>query len=173
MFFDGWYPLLRVLVVGTCLYFGLIVILRASGKRTLSKMNAFDFVITVALGSTLAAALLTEEVSLAAGLLGLALLIGLQYALAWLSVRSRTVRRLIKSQPRLLYHRGEYLEGAMRAERVTHKEILQAARTQGLASLDDVEAVVLDTDGTLDVITGKERGNSSLTDVADEPHQAT
>jgi uncharacterized membrane protein YcaP (DUF421 family) len=166
VFFDGWYPIVRVLVVGTVLYFSLIIILRVSGKRTLSKMNAFDFVITVALGSTLAAALLTEDVSLTAGLLGLALLVGLQHLLAWVSVRSGTVRRLIKSQPRLLYHRGEFLEGPMRAERVTRKEILQAARTQGLASLDDVEAVVLDTDGTLDVITGKERGDSTLSDVA-------
>ncbi len=61
---------------------GLIVMLRISGKRTLSKMNAFDFVVTVALGSTLATVFLSKDVVLAEGLLELALLIGLQWIVA-------------------------------------------------------------------------------------------
>lgn len=43
-----------MLVIGVLAYASLILLLRASGKRTLSKMNAFDFIVTVALGSTLA-----------------------------------------------------------------------------------------------------------------------
>ena len=46
MFFDSWNDLLRVVVVGVCAYVSLIVLLRAFGKRTLSKMNAFDLVVT-------------------------------------------------------------------------------------------------------------------------------
>lgn len=53
MFFDGWSDLLRILVVGSLAYAGLVGFLRVSGKRTLAKMNAFDLVVTVALGSTL------------------------------------------------------------------------------------------------------------------------
>jgi uncharacterized membrane protein YcaP (DUF421 family) len=58
MFYDGWFRLVRVLVVGSCGYVALIALLRISGKRTLAKLNAFDFVVTVALGSTLATVLL-------------------------------------------------------------------------------------------------------------------
>ena len=65
MFF-GWLGLLRVLVVGSCAYLALIVLLRISGKRTLAKLNASDFVITVAIGSTLATVLLSSTVALAA-----------------------------------------------------------------------------------------------------------
>ena len=54
IFFDGWSVLFRTAVVGVLAYVCLIFFLRISGKRTLSKMNAFDFVVTVALGSTLA-----------------------------------------------------------------------------------------------------------------------
>ncbi len=50
MFFDSWYDLLRILVVGVLAYAGLVLLLRTTGKRTLSKMNAFDLVVTVALG---------------------------------------------------------------------------------------------------------------------------
>lgn len=67
MFFDGWTGLLRVLVVGTLAYAALVLLLRVSGKRTLSKMNAFDLVVTVALGSTLATVLLSRDVALAEG----------------------------------------------------------------------------------------------------------
>ena len=50
----------------------LVIFLRLSGKRTLSKMNAFDLVVTVALGSTLATVLLTKDVALADGALAFA-----------------------------------------------------------------------------------------------------
>lgn len=152
MFFDNWMGLGRVLVVGPLAYFALIVLLRVSGNRTLSKMNAFDLIVTVALGSTLATALLTEQVALAEGILGFAVLIGLQYAMTWLSARSRVVTELIKSEPKLLVHRGEMLRGAMRSQRVIEPEILQAIRASGLASLDEVEALVLETDGTFAVV---------------------
>ena len=69
MIFDTWFGLLRVLVVGTAAYAALVLLLRASGKRTLAKLNAFDLVVTVALGSTLATVLLSKDVALAEGLL--------------------------------------------------------------------------------------------------------
>lgn len=69
MLFSGWENLLRTLVVGVLAYVSLVVFLRISGKRTLSKMNAFDLIVTVALGSTLATVLLSKDVALAEGAL--------------------------------------------------------------------------------------------------------
>lgn len=54
MFFSGIEPIGRTLLIGFLAYIGLILVLRVSGKRTLTKMNAFDLVVTVAIGSTLA-----------------------------------------------------------------------------------------------------------------------
>ena len=76
MLFDTWFGLVRIVVVGTAAYAALVLILRVSGKRTLAKLNAFDLVVTVALGSTLATVLLSKSVALAEGLLGFALLVG-------------------------------------------------------------------------------------------------
>jgi uncharacterized membrane protein YcaP (DUF421 family) len=64
-----------------------------SGKRTLAKLNAFDVVITVALGSTLATILLSEGVALAAPVTAFALLITLQYVVTAVSLRSRSIAR--------------------------------------------------------------------------------
>jgi len=113
MFFQDWQGLVRVFVVGVAAYAALVLMLRVLGKRTLSKMNAFDFVVTVALGSTLASLLLDRGVALAEGLLALALLVGLQFSVAWLCVRSEAGDRLAKSGPPLLLQRGELLRGGM------------------------------------------------------------
>jgi uncharacterized membrane protein YcaP (DUF421 family) len=167
VFFDNWGGLVRVLVVGVLAYVGLVLLLRVSGKRTLSKMNAFDLVVTVALGSTLATILLSKSVALAEGVLALTLLIFLQFGVTWLSVRSSTFQRLVKNEPKLLFYEGRFLRDAMRAERVTEEEIESAMRQQGIASLDQAGAAVLETDGSLTVIPGADSNSAStLTNVA-------
>lgn len=67
LFFDSWESIFRTIVITVLAYFSLIRLLRISGKRTLSKMKAFDFVVTVALGSTPATVLLNKLVALADG----------------------------------------------------------------------------------------------------------
>ncbi len=115
-------------------------------------MNAFDFIVTIALGSTLATVLLSKDVALADGLLAFALLIFLQFAITWLSVRSQAFSNLIKAEPRMLLYQGNFLKEAMRKERVTEEEILAALREKGISDAKGVEAVVLETEGNLSVI---------------------
>lgn len=167
MFFESWSGLARVLIVGTLAYVALVLLLRTSGKRTLSKMNAFDLIVTVALGSTLATVLLSKDVPLAEGITAFVLLIGLQFAITWLSVRSRRVEKLVKAEPSLLYFRGEFLHDALRRERVTDSEVRAAVRSQGLADMEDAGAVVLETDGSLTVMKKQEASEfSALQNVA-------
>lgn len=152
MIFDTWQGLFRVVFVGLAAYGALILMLRASGKRTLSKMNAFDLVVTVALGSTLATVLLNRSVPLAEGVLALALLVYLQYAITWASVRSERFQSLVKSEPSLLVHDGHYLDEALKRQRVTREEVQAALRQSGQSELQNIASVVLETDGTLTVI---------------------
>lgn len=161
MFFEDWYGLLRVALVGASAYLALLLMLRVSGKRTLSKMNAFDLVVTVAIGSTLATVMLSKTVALAEGVLALALLIALQFSITWLSVRSPALDRLVKSEPVLLQHRRRFLSGAMRAARVAEVETLAAVRKHGESDFGAVMAVVLETDGSFSVVTRRADGDSS------------
>jgi uncharacterized membrane protein YcaP (DUF421 family) len=158
MFFQGWDILGRTLIVGVLAYTGLIFIVRVSGKRTLSKMNAFDLIVTVALGSMLANVLLSPDVALAEGMLALGLLVLLQYLVAWSQARAPWFSRLVKSEPTLLFHAGRFLERALRRERVVRDEVLAAVRNQGISDMDEVAAVVLETDGTISVLPQGERG---------------
>lgn len=166
MFFSGWDNLLRTLVVGVLAYVALVVFLRISGRRTLSKMNAFDLVVTVALGSTLATILLAKEVALAEGVLAFALLIGLQFIVTWSSVRARWVRQLATGEPVMLFYGGEFMPAALLQARVTRDEVRAAIRSAGIDTLDQVHAVVLETDGSFSVLPSGEGGHgSSLVDV--------
>ena len=126
-FFEDWSGVGRVIIVGILAYVTLVLALRISGKRTLSKMNAFDLVVTVALGSTLATIILSKDVALAEGVAALGLLIGLQYAVTWSSIRFPVVSHLVKSDPTLLFYRGRFLPDQLRRSRVVQDEILAAS----------------------------------------------
>jgi len=150
--FTGWDPILRILVVGAAAYLALVIVLRASGKRTLSKLNAFDLVVTVAIGSTFSSILTSKDLALAEGVAALALLVGLQYAVTFLSVRIKGIDKLVKSEPSLLLKDGAPLPGALRQQRVTQEELLAAIRTSGGAELADAAFVVLESDGSLSAV---------------------
>lgn len=162
MFFQGWEGILRTLVVGVLAYVGLVAFLRISGKRTLAKLNAFDLVVTVALGSTLAAILLQESIALAEGAVALALLIFMQFLVTFVSVRWHGFARVVRSEPTLLALKGRYCETALKAERLTPAEVLTAIRSQGGHAIDDAETVILESDGTVSVAlksAGSESGS--------------
>lgn len=166
MFFDSWFGIVRILIVGVLAYVGLIVWLRVSGKRTLSKWNAFDFIVTIALGSTLATVIISKDVVLIEGLIALVLLIALQFVITRLSVKFDWMENLIKAKPALLFEKGEFLHSVMRKQRVTEGEIRMAIRSKGLGAIEEVEAVVLETDGTFSVITkSADNSKSALKDV--------
>ena len=164
MFFESWFSLFRIVVVGTAAYAALVVFIRIFGKRTLSKMNAFDFVVTVALGSTLATVLLSKDVVLVEGLLALLLLCSLQFAVAYLSVRSKRVEAMVKSEPSLLLYKGQFLYDAMRRERITESEVVAALRSSGVGDISEAEAAVLESDGLVSVVTSSAAGRSTLPD---------
>lgn len=151
MLFRGWEVLGQTAIVGILAYVALISLLRISGKRTLSKMNAFDLIVTVALGSTFATILLSKDVALTQGIVAFMVLIGLQFTITWLSVRSRTIAGIVKSEPTLLLYRGEFLSKAMKNERVLEAEVHAALRRSGIATIGHVETVVLETDGSFSV----------------------
>lgn len=161
MWFDSWDNLHRVVLVGIAAYAGLVVLLRASGNRTLSKMNSFDLVVTVAFGSTLSTILVSSDVTLAVGLTGLALLVVLQLAITWLSVRFSLINRIVKTRPTVLLREGRLCHEALRRVRVTSDEIMGAVRQQGYGTLHDIDLVVLETDGSLSVVHASQAGDRS------------
>jgi len=174
IFFAGWYNVGRTVVLSIIGFAALMIMLRASGKRTLSKLNVFDFVFVVAVGSVFAATIIEKDVTLVEGMSAFGTLIAIQVILAKLAVISPTAERIINGKPTLLLSHGEFIERSLRKERVTEEEIRAAIREEGVTRVEDVDAVVLENDGTLTVVWKSKNpggsGESSLVD-AQKPQE--
>jgi uncharacterized membrane protein YcaP (DUF421 family) len=172
MWFDSWSDLVRILAVGASAYVTVVVVLRLAGKRTLAKLNAFDLVVTVALGSTLATILLSSDVSWTEGALALGLLAAAQSLVARVTIHRPGFRKLVTARPRLLFRDGAPLPQALREERVSMDEIRAAVRAAGSGDLSTVAAVVLESDGSLSVLSSDLMGDGSALEGVDRPAAA-
>lgn len=155
IFFSNWENISRTVLISILAYACLVALLRGFGKRTLSKMNAYDLVVTVALGSVLATMSLNKSISLAEGITAMFMLIFLQYIISFISVRSKPFSHAVNGSPTLLVYKGEMLRGAMKKERITAEEVYAMARNKKIGSLKNVLAMVLETDGSVTVLNSK------------------
>nr|WP_269435345.1 YetF domain-containing protein [Pseudoalteromonas sp. SWN166] len=90
----------------------------------------------------------------------------MQYAITWFSVRSSQFAALVKANPTLLLSNGEYCDSALKSQRVTKSEIRAAVRGAGIIAIEEVAAVVLETDGSFSVMPHSNSGSkTALSDV--------
>jgi uncharacterized membrane protein YcaP (DUF421 family) len=140
---------LRALAV----YLVLLLLFRLVGKRSLSQITTFDFVLLLLVGEATQQALLGEDFSIVNAALVIATLIGLDRLSDYLSWRFPVFQRATESVPVVLVADGRLLEDVMAQEHVTRDEILEAARkTHGLERMDQVKWAVQETSGGISVI---------------------
>jgi uncharacterized membrane protein YcaP (DUF421 family) len=164
-FFESWYNVIRTITLSIIGFAALMILLRGSGKRTLSKLNAFDFVFVVAVGSVFASTIISKDITLIEGVASMATLIVIQVTLAELAMRYPAVERIINGKPTLLFSHGKFIPRALKKERVTEEEVRGAIRAKGVNRVEDVDAVILENDGSLSVAwEAKGPGRSSLVD---------
>ena len=152
IWFDSWESLYKIFTGAVTGYVVLVIYIRLMGKRATSKMNNFDWIVTVALGSVYASMVLLEKVSVADGVFAMGMLFGLQYLLTASTARWAWARRIFLATPSLLFYRGEFLHDAMRKQRISEEEILSAVREVGLGSLEEAHSVTLEPDANLAVV---------------------
>ena len=152
MWFDSWSAVLRIALVGAATYVTLVLLLRVGGKRVLAKLNAFDLVVTVALGSVLATAVLSKDVTFVDALTGMVLLVAAQWLVTRVTTSLPGGRRFLNAEPTLVLADGEIVESAMSGVRLTEGEVMQAVRSSGQGGFDAIAAVVLEPDGSLSII---------------------
>ena len=155
LFFKDWESLYHIAFCACISYLALFLFIRISGKRTLAKLNAFDFVVSVTLGSTLSSMMLMK-VTISEGCVALVIIILLQYLLAFLAKKSKTMEKAINSSPSLLFYNGDFMTDAMKRELITEEEIYAEIRQYRIERLEDVRAVVMELNGEMTVIKKSE-----------------
>ena len=157
--FRDWEPIARIVLIGVVGYVTLLVLVRASGTRTLAQLTPFDVLVTVTIGSAFGRVLTAENVALLEVITVFVLLVGLQWLGALLRDRVPALARLMRPPPLLLLYRGTPLHRVMRRQRITELDLFTAVRESGLGSLAEAEAVVLEPDGAFSVITSGQVGD--------------
>ncbi|WP_286739845.1 DUF421 domain-containing protein [Psychrobacter sp. UBA3068] len=152
LFFDSVDKLGRIVLTATMVYVLIVLVTKASGKRSTSQLNNFDWVVTVMIGSLGASTILLKEVPFIEGVASILVLYLLQFLVTKYASISPQFSSFILSEPRIVFYQGQFLPDAMRAERLTGQEIECAMRSEGINNFDDVEAIVFESDAKLTVI---------------------
>lgn len=141
---------------GAVIYLVLLLVMRISGRRTLSEATAFDFVLLLIIAETTQQALLGDDFSITNAVVLFVTLIVIDIGLSYLKQWSATANRLLQGIPTVLLRDGKLDHHALRRARVGEGDILVAARQkQGLANLEEIEHAVLETDSGISVIPRK------------------
>ena len=154
--------LFRVACSGVILYVVVLLFSRLHGTRTTSRMNNFDWLISVASGSIFGSAVVSDTVTVMQAVVAFATLFALQWTLTKLSAYSPRFYHTVTASPALLFHDGRFLDDKLKAERVTRDEVLSAIRGSSSKNLEGVSAVILEPDGTLTVLPGRGAASPEL-----------
>ncbi len=152
MLFSDYNTLINILIKGVSIYLFIILALKLFGKRSLAKLNAFDFIVTIALGSILASTLTNSKVAVSDGFVSILIVLILQYFVSNFAVKIPFLNKFIKSEPALLYHNDTFLTKALEKERIQKEEVMQAVRESGEDDMTQIKQVILETNGSLSVI---------------------
>lgn len=142
---------LMVLASVVVVYLSIIAFTRIAGLRSFSQMSAFDFAMTIALGTIFASTVLSADPPVLRGLVGLFGLYACQAAIA-LGRRKKAIKRLVDNQPRLLMVNGELITDALLASRMTEDDLRAKLREANVLQYHQVRAVVLETTGDVSVL---------------------
>jgi uncharacterized membrane protein YcaP (DUF421 family) len=140
---------LRALVI----YLVILVIFRASGKRTLAQITTFDFVLLLIVGEATQQGLLGDDFSVTNAILVVSTLVGVDVGLSFVKEKAPRVARAIDSLPLVVLENGAVIQERMDRARIDEDDILAAGRKSlGIERLDQMKYAVLEQGGSISVI---------------------
>jgi uncharacterized membrane protein YcaP (DUF421 family) len=135
------------------MYLFVLFVFRISGKRSLSQITTFDFILLLIISEATQQALLGDDFSIVNAAVAIATLVVLDAAFSWFEGRSAGFERLVGSLPVILVDHGRLLEDRAKREGVTLSEILSQGREKhGLERLDQFKYAILERHGGISVI---------------------
>ena len=139
----------RALIV----YAVVLVIFRVSGKRSLSQITTFDFVLLLIIGESVQQGLIGDDFSLTKAVLLIVTLVGVDIGISLLKQRSPTIGKLVDGVPLVIVENGKPIQEYMDKARVDVDDVLTAAReTQGLERMEQIKYAVLERSGGISII---------------------
>ncbi|HEX5409103.1 MAG TPA: YetF domain-containing protein [Gemmatimonadaceae bacterium] len=145
-------PYLEKVIRTVAVYIFLFLGLRLGGKRELGQLNPFDIIVLLVLSNTVQNAIIGNDNSLVGGLVGAVVLLLLNYLVVRFLFLHPKFDRLAEGKPIMLIKDGKILTKCLQREMITQRELVSAARRQGVHDLKQVEAARLEVGGALTFI---------------------
>jgi uncharacterized membrane protein YcaP (DUF421 family) len=140
---------IRALVV----YVVLLLVFRLAGRRTLSEMTSFDFVLLLIISEATQNAMIGNDYSITNGLLVVITLVGLDILLTNWKHRSTFIEQWLDGLPMVIVEHGRPLKRLMDRARLDEEDVLAAARkSQGLERMEQIKFAVLEVGGGISII---------------------
>lgn len=152
--FDFGVPPWQLVIRSVVIYAALLGALRLFGKREIGQFTLYDLVLILLVANAVQPAMTGPDTSLTGGLLIIATLILVNFAVGRLD-RLGIFHRLFQPQPTLIIEDGRYLTDRLRREGVDQRECEMAIREHGFSDVSEVRLGVLEADGTISIV-GKE-----------------
>jgi uncharacterized membrane protein YcaP (DUF421 family) len=134
-------------------FFLILIVTRAVGRRELSSMEPFDLILLVVIGDLVQQGVTQSDNSLTGTTTVIVTMALLVVLTAWLSFRFSRLRPVLEGKPTLLIADGRILGDNLRRERMTVDELHAEARQQSIGDIDAVRYAVLESNGRISFIT--------------------
>lgn len=127
----------------------LFLLTKLMGKKQISQLNFFDYIIGITIGSIVADISLDLEKNFLAGFVCLVSYGLISYFVSYFSMHSIKFRRFINGVPTILIENNKIIEGGLKKSKLDVNELLAEARSQGYFNLKDIEYAIMETNGNI------------------------
>jgi uncharacterized membrane protein YcaP (DUF421 family) len=134
------------------MYFFVLLLTRIVGRRELSTLQPFDLVLLVVIGDLVQQGVTQSDYSFTGLMIAVGTIAVLQASVSWVGFRSKKAGLVLEGEPIVVVQDGTLLDKNIRRERMTSAEVLEAAREQGIARLEDIQWAILETSGKLSFV---------------------
>ncbi len=137
------------------LYVLLIAAIRALGKRQLSQFQPYEFAVTMVIADLISAPISDISTPLLYGLLPIAALIVLHTLLTWICLRFDGARSVISGRASIVVNHGVIDVNELKRLGISISDLLEGVRSCGILHPEDVEAVIVESNGTVNAFAKK------------------
>jgi uncharacterized membrane protein YcaP (DUF421 family) len=134
------------------LYAFVVFLMRVMGRRELSSLSAIDLVLLIVMGDAIQQGLTQDDYSVTGSLIAVSTIAAVQVVISYLSFRSRRARRVLQGEPIVIVQNGRLIDRNVRRERLTEDDVAEEMRAQQIASVEDVEWGILESNGTMSFV---------------------
>ena len=153
-------PYIHIIISTTGVYFFIVVALRILGKTELAQLSITDLIFVLLISNAVQNAMVGSDTSLGGGILAASVLFVINFIFKKLKYKFPSFRKIIEGEPVILIHNGKIIEANCKKNGISNDELLQAIREHGSHSFEEVNSLILESDGNISVVSNEYKHHS-------------